>query len=333
MTGQEKNKHKINKHNNNNRTMTTKNLFALAVSALFVFASCNQDEPAPAVNDGRVQFASGISGVQTRVAGAEGNLWENGDAIGIYMVEHQQPLSASSIKEGAGNVKYTTASTSETATFTSTTPIYYPVNGPLVDFRAYHPYSSAAIKDDGNYWYEMDVQDQSNQSAIDFMTASADNSGAGYDKTNTSAVNLNFQHQLAKVIMNVSAGDGVSNLTGLDVKVKGMDHLVIFDLTDFSLVGTGFVGTPVITPYSAGSNSYELILPPTEFYNLSDCKVEFTVGGNTYVWTISENSGNITDFNSGEKYTFEVTLTKNKVQVSGEITPWSPVNGGIGTAK
>lgn len=310
--------------------MKTKLLSALALTVI-LFASCsNDDNDTDNANNGQIRFLSGVTGATTRVGGTNGDTWNSGDAIGIYMIEHGQVLSASSIKENAGNVKYTTTSTSTTATFTSTTPIYYPVNGPLVDFRAYHPYSSSAI--DGSYWYELDLLDQSNQSAIDLMTASADNSGIGYDKTNTSAVSLNFQHQLSKVIVNVLAGDGINNLTGLDVKVKGTHHTVLFDLRDFTFVGTGIVGNPVMTPYSAGSNSYELILPPTEYYNLSDCTVEFTIGGNTYVWTISDNSSGITDFESGEKYTFEVTLTKNKVQVFGEITQWTSVNGGTGTA-
>lgn len=309
--------------------MKTKLLPVLALSTI-LFTSCN-DEKTPEVNDGRVKFSSGITDVHSRVGGAEGDLWNNGDAIGIYMIEHDETLSASSIKEGADNVKYTTASTGASALFASTTPIYYPVNGPLVDFIACHPYGSSAV--DENYWYDIDLKDQSNQSAIDLMTASANNDGAGYDKTNTSVVNLHFKHHLAKVILQVKAGDGVNNLTGLEVKVKGMHYTVIFDLTDFSFVGTGSTADTEITPYFNTENgNYELILPPTLLYNLSDCIAEFTVGGNTYVWIIADNSNDITDFNSGEKYTFDVTLTKQKVQVSGTIEKWITLDGGTGTA-
>lgn len=313
--------------------MRTKLLSTFIISTIFL-ASCSKDDNPSETNDGRVQFTSGVTKIQTKVGGVDGDTWNNGDAIGIYMIEKGEKLSESSIKEGANNVKYTTTSTSTTATFTSTTPIFYPTNGSLVDFRAYHPYSSSAI--DGIYWYELDVLEQSNQSAIDFMTASANNNGNGYDKNNTSAVNLNFQHQLSKVIINVSAGDGVGNLSGLDVKVKGMHHTAIFDLTDFVFAGSGTESSPgtfpIITPYSAGGDSYELILLPTVYYKLSACTVEFTVGGNTYVWTMSENSSNITNFESGKKYTFDVTLTKNEVQVSGKIIPWTSVNAGTGTA-
>lgn len=311
--------------------MKTKLFGAFALSAI-LFASCNNDDNTPPANDGRVQFTSGVTGIQTRVGGANGDQWDSNDAIGIYMIEHDETLSASSIKEGADNVKYTTASTGTAVAFSSTTPIYYPVNGPLVDFIAYHPYSDTAIEDYGYYWYEIDVQNQNIQSAIDLMTASTDNNGAGYDKTNTSPVNLNFRHQFAKIIINVSAGNGVDNLTGLDVKLKGANHTAIFDLKDFSFVGIGSVAGTVITPYAAGNNRFELILPPTDFADLSDYKVEFAVGGNTYTWTMADNGSGITYFESGRKYTFAVTLTKINVQVSGTIDPWTPVSGGTGIA-
>lgn len=309
--------------------MKTKLFSAVAIATL-LFASCSNDENTPEPNDGRVKFASGINQAGLRVGGVDGDEWNNGDAIGIYMVEHLQPLSATSIKEGADNVKYTTTSTTSTATFTSTTPIYYPVNTPAqVDFIAYHPYSNTAIADDGNYWYEMDVKDQSNQSAIDFMTASAVD---GYDKTKTSAVDLKFVHQLSKVIINVKKGDGVTDLTGLTVKLKGADHTIIFDLVNLDFVGIGSEAGTVITPYAAGNNSYELILPPTDYSNLSDYIVEFTVGGNTYTWTMSDNVDSIDELESGQKYTFDVTLTKTKVLVSGAIKKWGNGGSTTGTA-
>lgn len=310
--------------------MKTRLLSVLAISAI-LFASCSNEENTAEPNDGRVKFSSDINEAGLRVGGAAGDEWNSGDAIGIYMIENGQVLGNASIAENANNVKYTTASTGTTATFTSTSPIYYPVNTPAkVDFVAYHPYSNTAIE---NYWFEMDVKDQSNQSAIDFMTASASNNGAGYDKTNTSAVALNFKHQLSKVIINVKKGDGVTDLTGLQVSLKGMEHQFIFDLENLTFVGVGSEGTPVITPFNAGNNSYELILPPTEQgADLSDYKMEFVVGGNTYKWTMTDNTETINELESGKKYTFDVTLTKTKVTASGTITAWTPVDGGTGIA-
>lgn len=311
--------------------MKTKLFSVLALSAI-LFVSCDNEESPSEINDGRVQFSSQVAGLETRVSGEIGNIWDEEDAIGIYMVEHGEPLSDESIKEGVKNVKYTASSAGMEVSFTpASTPIYYPVNGPKVDFIAYHPYSETAIEDDGNYWYELDVLNQSNQSAIDLMVASADNEGEGYDKINTH-VNLNFRHVLAKVVINVQKGDGVTDLNGLQVKVSGMHHLLIYDLSDFAFIGSGVTGTPVMTPYDAGNNRYELILPPTEMYSLGNCKVSFTVGGNTYEWIMTENDGNIDKLEGGMKYTFGVSLTKHKAVVTGSITPWGDGGSASGVA-
>lgn len=300
------------------------NLFtAMLVSVLF--ASCSDDNNNTEINDGRIKFTSGTNTKDTRVSGPEGNTWDAGDPIGIYMVETGTTI----ITKAADNRLYTALSTGLETTFTSTTPIYYPVNGSKVDFIAYHPHSTTI---DENYWFEIDVQDQSSQSKIDLMTASANNEELGYDKTNTSPISLNFKHQFSKVIINVLKGDGITDLSGLSIQVKGMDHTAIFDLMENVFAGIGHIDGTVITPFNAGNNTYELILPPTEYSDLSNYKVEFTLAGNTYMWVMSDNTGDVSSFESGNKYTFDVTLTKNRVKASGTITEWNPIEGGTGTA-
>lgn len=322
--------------------MKTKMLSVMALSAL-LFASCNNDDNQELENGGRVNFTSGITS-QTRVGGVDGTTWDGNEAIGIYMVKQGETLSSTSILEGASNAQYTTTSTGTSAVFTSSNPIYYPVNLVLgepqkVDFVAYYPYSSTAIN--SSFIYTINVSDQSNQSAIDLMVATANNSGAGYDKTYIPNVDLEFKHLQSKVIINITAGSGVSNLDYLEVKMYNLPYIGEYDLTGAtSALSTTDTGIS-ITPFSPGSGTFEAIIPPvglnSPFGITYDPYVEFKVGGNTYKWYMKGNAlpggGSITHLMEGQKYTFDVTLNRNEVVASGTINPWSDGGTGSGTAQ
>lgn len=303
------------------KTMKTRFLSLLAITAL-LFVSCSDDDNIPEANDGMVKFSSGVSGLQSRVGGADGDVWAQDDPIGVYMRDNA--VGKAIVSE---NIQYNAQSAGTATSFTSNTPIYYPVNDPAkVDFVAYHPYQTPLTDD---YGYAVDVSDQADQSAIDLMVSTADNNGAGYDKTNPSAVNLKFRHQLAKVILVVSKGAGVDNLTGLTVSIGGMNTTADFDISTATLSNETDVAD--ITPYDAGSDRYEVILLPVTALDANHV-VEFTVGGNTYKWTMKENDRSIDKLETGKKYTFNVTLKKNAVSVTGTIDEWEDVGVSNGTA-
>lgn len=297
------------------RTIKRTGFLSLVAITALLLVSCNTDDDIQEANDGKVLFSSGIEGPQLRVGGADGDEWEGDESIGIYMRNNADEAILSN------NVEYKAQSAGKTTTFTSTTPIYYPVNTPVkVEFIAYHPHQTPLA---GDYGYKVNVATQTSQSAIDLMVAEADNGGTGYDKANTSPVNLKFYHQLAKVVLNVSPGDGVDDLTGLAVSLTGMNTTADFDIATKAL--TGETDAAAITPFNAGGNAYEAILLPVTTLGTSHV-VEFAVDGNTYAWTMSDNDGGITGLVAGNKYTFNVTVQKNKVSVSGTIEAWG--NGG-----
>ncbi len=306
--------------------MKTKFLAALAITAL-LFASCSDDNDTPEVNDGRVKFSSGINGANLKVGGTNGDEWTMGDPIGIYMIKNGEPLTAANIMEDADNVGYKAARGGGSTGFSpvGSQVIYYPVDETQkVEFFAYHPYQPSLT----DFIYSINLMNQSDQSALDLMIAKADNSGSGYDKINNSAVDLKFNHQLAKVFINVLAGDGVSSLDGLTVNIKGMNATADFDLSNPSIANEGIQAD--IIPYKQqNAYIYEAILLPVVFS--SKHIVEFNVGGNTYKWNMQANSGGISILDSGNKYTFDVRLQKGKVLVNGSILPWLVKNSN-GTA-
>ena len=71
--------------------------FALALLA-GAMVSCSTEDTAPSTQNDKVavQFTGGIN-VSTRAAGVA---WTDGDRIGIFMTETNQPLSANAIQEG-----------------------------------------------------------------------------------------------------------------------------------------------------------------------------------------------------------------------------------------
>lgn len=75
------------------------------VAASVAIMSCDKNETKVTNNDGKVRFTSGITATPGSRAtiDAEGNsVWEAGDPVGIYMVEH----GAADVVGENGNVKY-----------------------------------------------------------------------------------------------------------------------------------------------------------------------------------------------------------------------------------
>lgn len=304
--------------------MKTKLLSVLTISAL-LFASCSNDD-APEVNDGRVKFTSGITATpQTRVAtdNAGNSTWNNDDPIGIYMVAN----GTTTVAESAENIPYkaTTAAPSTSFIPSGSATIYYPVNTPAkVDFIAYHPYQSSVSGDE----YPVDVSTQTSQTNIDLMyAATAITSPAGYDKTSAD-VNFTFDHQLVKLIMNVSTGTGVTG-TVSTVSITGMNTSAKFDLKGDD--GLTDLGTPLaITPYTATAGTkYEAILLPVTALSSAN-KVTFTTSaGETFTW---EMSNDINSLATGSIYVYDITLTKYAVRATGSITKWTVGTPGTGIA-
>lgn len=308
--------------------MKTKFLSVLAITAI-LFVSCgSDDEVTTEVNDGRVQFSSGVDAATPKVSNSTaGNTWTKDDPIGIYMVNN----GLTSVVDEAENVKYTAyslKSNNTVATFIEAdykTSIYYPVDiNKKVDFFAYHPYNASV----SNYVYPIDLSTQIPLTNIDLMLSQrANNAGAGYDKTNKSPINLVFDHQLVKVELVISKTAGVTG-EDTDVKIYGMKTKAKFDMLTKAISDEDDIATIVPDRFGGTSNThfYAILLPVT----LNDSHViEFTIGGDTYKWTINnpDNTNNYESLEGGKVYTFNVKLTKYRVEVTGTINQWEPAGG------
>ncbi|GHT24157.1 hypothetical protein AGMMS4957_16720 [Bacteroidia bacterium] len=233
--------------------MKTKKMCAMALAAIMVGTSCTRvdlDELGggssgggssnPSVrfwdgqvndlnlrlqNYGKVQGGPGAFGY-----GEDSAVFERGDLIGIYMVDTIS--NAPFLNVLRANVAYKKVSGDTFLLATGTDSIRLPTAG-MVKFFAYYPW------DENTAWPDIawSVADQSDQSKLDLLRASDNNTGVGFGKIQLGTdptlppqnVVLKFRHMLSKITIKIRSGDGAN-----------IDQNSIAQVTMGVIGGTGF---------------------------------------------------------------------------------------------
>ncbi len=274
----------------------------IAVAA--IATSCTDNSNVDAPSDGEVRITSGIN---TRVAGTS---WDANDAIGVFMNSTSGTIGA----YGA-NAEYVT--TSGDGNFTSSSPLYFS-DASYVDFLAYYPYV-----DDSSFdatAYSVNVSSQTDQSAIDLMTATATNI-----EKNAESVYMNFTHRLSSIKLSISTdGDwSASDLVGLTVKLTGTDKQASYNLSTNAIQLNGSVGDITLKTSTDGSSAVGIVIPQT----LSGAKFEFTTASRGTV----EMEINNAEFATGVQYTYNVVISATGATLlSTTINPWTEVTEDLG---
>ena len=282
-------------------------LFALALLA-GAMVSCNTEDTASTTANGKVavQFTGGIS-VNTR---ASGLAWADGDMIGIFMTGANQTLSADAIKEGVDNVCYQTSGSIAFSPISGGKTIYYPIDGD-VDFYSYYPQTTVS-----NYKVALNVADQTNQEAIDFMYAKT----TGCNKA-TPQVDLRFSHMLSRLILNVQPGNGLTedDLNKLKVTIKDQNTTATFNLADGVISGDGNPANIKMKAVQVGKR-YEAILLPTAS-KIREIEFDLDNGYDApFVWKMDS------ELKGGNLYNYTtVKLTRSTVDMNGIIESWNVV--------
>ncbi len=281
--------------------------FALALLA-GAMVSCNTEDTASTTPNGKVavQFTGGIS-VNTR---ASGLAWADGDRIGIFMTGADQTLSADAIKEGVDNVCYQTSGSVAFSPISGGKTIYYPIDGD-VDFYSYYPQTTVS-----NYKVALNVADQTNQEAIDFMYAKT----TGCNKA-TPQVDLRFSHMLSRLILNVQPGNGLTedDLNKLKVTIKDQNTTATFNLADGVISDEGNPTNIQMKAIQVGKR-YEAILLPTAS-TIREIVFDLDNGYDApFVWKMDS------ELKGGNLYNYTtVKLTRSTVDMSGTIESWNVV--------
>ena len=278
--------------------------FALALLA-GAMVSCSTEDTVPSTQNDKVavQFTGGIS-VNTRAAGVA---WADGDKIGIFMIEAGKTLSADVIKEGVDNVCYQSNGSIAFSPISGGKTIFFPIDGD-VDFYSYYPQTTV-----NDYKVALDVTDQGEQEAIDFMYAKTE----GCNKA-TPQVFLKFYHKLSNLVLDVQPGNGLTqeDLKKMTVTVKGQNTKATFNLADGTISGEENP-TDIKMKTTVAGKLYEAILLPTEE---ATRVIEFELNNGydaPFVWTMPVK------LEGGKRYHYTVVkLSRSAVDISGNIEPW-----------
>ena len=307
-----------------------KKKLVLYVALAALWGACgNDNESQPtAAPDGRtaltVKGEIGTKGAS--VSRAIDTDWGSNDKIGIFMVYSGNGvgLTLENICDGAdnkcyitpnGNGKFEPSVTPEEPGEVNTNRIYFPIIG-TVDFYAYYPFVTPLT----DYTCSLNIADQSNQEAIDFMYA---DKAEGYTKNNP-VVSFNFSHQLSKLVLTITPGDGLTaaDLENLSVTVGGQHTTATFNLSDGTLTAGAETKDITLLTTKSGALCEAILLPDattsrTLTFDLNnDNDLPFT-------WEMDKALA------AGSKYTYDVKLHRTKIEITGAtITEWTPVNGG-----
>lgn len=178
-------------------------------------------------------------------------------------------------------------------------------NDATVTYYAYLPYTGT-VGDAASYAFtvQTDQSNESNVKASDLLWT-----GGRQDATAGKALDINFKHALSKLNVTLTKGTELENgLTFTSVTLSNCATATTVNLTD-GTVGTATNSGQTITLYAATENKqYECILVPQTF--AQSLKVEIT-GNNGKVYTFTSNKD--LTFASGEQYTLNLTVGRNKV--------------------
>ena len=289
--------------------MNKKTFSAVALAALLLTACQNDEETMQ--TDARVALQV-TSGIQTR---AYDDQWEKGDEIGIFgFTQGDAPTQAHT------NVRYVTTGGNGTFTPDGTT-IYLPTDGSSLDFVAYYPHTT----DLENGIYTVDVENQSDQSAIDLMAADTQTA----DRINNT-VAFNFEHKLSKIVLTFKPGDGMalSELAGMKVQLTNQQPKATFDVTQPDgevVVGTNTPATLTLNTDADGTSSEGIVLPSANFDGMT-LHLELSDGSSFFNWDL-EKSQNADKFEAGKKYVYDITVNRSGLGVTATIEDWTPGNG------
>ena len=298
-----------------------KKFILLSMAVAVMLTSCNKDDKITNPQE-EVLFTSNI--VNVTLARQAGNIWKDNAAIGIYMLKE---LSLD-VVESISNVKYTTAEGGATGTFAADTKvIFFPDNNDKVRFMSYYPYD----KDLENGTYKINVAKQTDLDSIDLRYSF--NTASTYSKTVSSkTVPLTFDHQLSQIVVNVKAGEGLTNtqLSNLLVSLSGFSRKADFNLFSgaiSNLSDEGTISLSATTTEEGFAASYKAIVIPTA--DISNAKMVFDLnngdadeGVNSDRFTWSFNQALV----KGTKYVYNVTINRSGITIEATINDWG--NGG-----
>ncbi len=314
---------------------------------VWILASCQEDRgkgndviPAqPAV------FTSTVGVGSSAMSRAFNNQWEEGDRVGIYMID-PGTLPALSLSQDAGgealsftNIPYVAGTGGESTDLEAAdASITFPTTGEDMNFIAYYPYTDEIdITNPANPIYKVNVTTQDPQTAIDLIYHNGtlvDGYTPGdhdYNKDNEE-VALNFSHQLSKlnfcIVRNPSTEtEFTPKETTYTSRLVGFPRQADYSLATGALSGAADASTsdsPLIPVFDTERSNaemliFEAIVVPHTAEAFSERTFSITIDDTAYDYTFPADRA----FNPGEQYTYNFRISGSRlVLVGSTLVDW-----------
>ena len=271
--------------------MKTK-ILLFAAAALTVLTACSSDDSPIENAEQRMPVTLAYTTIDATETRAAQNLNEGTFASG-------ESVMVRISNTGAAEWTDYTFTTGAAGAMTAPDPApYYPAGAQNIDIVAYYPATAGS-----SFRVLYDQTADFNYKASDLMFASVTNLA----KT-SETVELAFSHKMAKLCVNITAGQGVTSINSVSIlNVKPIVPL-------YSL--TGFVGNATGTPINiAVSNNGAALIPPQTI----DGELLFIeTDKGIAVYSVSNKS-----FAAGHQYTLNITVNLRAVGTTTAITGWT----------
>ena len=281
--------------------MIMKTLRYIALAALTLsFAACDQEDFNPAVqgDPDAVKINATIGALQTRVAYGENGAtnFVNGDAIKVVNL----------MRTSKNEATYTTTD----GTNWTTTDAMVWNSSSKNKFQAWYPVADYSSYD--TFTIPTDQSDATKLASADWMTAST----GEIDKPGNGVLDLNFQHRLAKVTV---------NLTFSSQYPEGYQHV-----SDFTFY-TNEETQQAITALANSETSYTAILRPGEYADESYF-IFLVMDDIDEHYVLGKTTTSAINLEAGKHYTFTLKVGKDVVSIDDvTVADWDDeeIDGGV----
>ena len=287
-------------YNMRNNTKGRVAYFCFLLSAFSFLVSCEQVEDFSQETDANtVKVVASISNLQTRVAYSGDNgvtNFVNGDAIKV------ENLMRTSKNEA-------TYTTTDGTNWTTTYAMVWNSSSKN-KFQAWYPVAEYSSYD--TFTIPTDQGDATKLASADWMTAST----GEIDKPGNGVLDLNFQHRLAKVTV---------NLTFSSQYPEGYQYV-----SDFTFY-TNEETQQAITPLANSETSYTAILRPGEYADESSF-IYLEMDGIDEHYVLGKTTTAAINLEAGMHYTFTLKVGKDVVSIDDvTVADWNEedIDGGV----
>ena len=278
-------------------------LLALAAVAAFMF-SCSENptpepEPTPTPPPTQEKWAINIS---TSITRATDTSFENGDKVGIYVVNQPNALKTSG--NHVDNIGFTYS-----GSWSAATTIYWKDETTKADFYCYYPYASSISNIEAYpFAVKADQSSVANYKASDFLWGKT--TGVAPTKD---AVGITVKHAMSNVIVKLVAGNGYTaeDMASASVAICGLKTNSTINLASGVVTATGDVAE--ITPMVENDYRRALVVPQS-ISNADLIKV--TIGDKGY--TLNQSI----EFKSGKQHTCTLTVERTNQGINISIDGW-----------